>query len=283
LGVDEDAGFVGVEGLEWSLLWPQIQSHFEGAAVPEPVIAAIEWEGKGGYAVAFEMTLAPFVVKNPVFGSPGGGPCEREVPWRVGTRTKTATRTDLLLIVNYLNHEVRPWLNASNAPYVDNSNGPNRTYQIFVTNISSEPIAQCKAILKQIDRDGHPVWGGQDAALTFQPSERQDTTNKTLWAKRPQALDVLRFELQRREVFTEPDKMSAWDADYVIKRLVLATVNSEWIFQEKLEDIFSLQTDYLLTIDIGSAEHAPAYELKLKFRLAGKGSELVVHSQKELT
>jgi hypothetical protein len=264
-------------------LWPQIQSHFEGAAVPAPVLAAIEWGGKGGYAVAFETTLPPYVVKNPVFGSSGGGPCEREVPWRVGTLTKTATRSDLLLIVNYLNHKVRPWLKVSDAPHVDNSNGPNRTHQIFVTNVSSKPIRQCKAILKQIDRDERQVWGGQDAALTFQPAEQPDTTNKTLWAKRRQALDVLRFELQNREVFSEPDEMSAWDNDYVIKRLVLATVKGEWIFQEKLEDIFSKQTDYLLTIDIGSAEDAPAYEVKLKFRLAGKHSQLFVHTLKELT
>lgn len=283
LGVDQDAGFVGAEGLEWSALWPQIQGHFEGAAVPEPVIAAIEWEGKSGYALGFETTSPPYVVKNPIFGSTGGGPCEREVPWRVGTLTKTATRTDLLLIVNYLNDGARPWLKASGAPCVDNSNGPNRTYQIFVTNISSEPVRQCKAILKQIDRDDHLVWGGQDAALTFQPAERPDTTNKTLWPKRSQALDVLRFELQARKTFEEPDEKSEWDENYVIRRLAPATVNGEWIFQEKLEDIFSLRADYLLAIDIGSAEEGPAYEVKLKFRLAGKSSTLEVISQKELT
>jgi hypothetical protein len=77
--------------------------------------------------------------------------------------------------------------------------------------------------------------------------------------------------------------MLAWDNDYVIKRLAPATVKGEWIFQEKLEEIFSLQTAYLLTLDIGtSAEDAPAYEVKLKFRLAGKSSTLEVVSQKEL-
>jgi hypothetical protein len=153
-GVDETAStFVGVSGIEWSELWPQIASNFEGAATPKPIMTAIEWDGKPGFAVGFETDQPPYVVKSPAFGSSQGGPVGLEVPWRVGTQTKTATRTDLLLIVNYLNHGLRPWLKAS-APFVDNSNGPNRTYQISVTNISSKPLRQCQAILRQIDRDG---------------------------------------------------------------------------------------------------------------------------------
>jgi hypothetical protein len=283
LGVDRDAGFVGIETLEWSELWPQIQSHFENRVSPTPIVVGIEWEGRGGYAIAFDTSQPPYVVKNPVFGQANGGPCEREVPWRVGTLTQTATRTHLLLLTNYLNFGTDGWLKASAAPFIDNSNGPNRTYQIFVTNNSSKPVGQCKAVLRQIDRDGTKVWGGQDAALTFQPAERSDTVNKMLWTNRPQALDVLRFELAQREVFAEPEEISAWDQNYVVGRLTPATLNGEWIFQERLEDIFSLRTDYLLTIDIGSGERGPVYELKLKFRLAGKSSDLEVVSQRELT
>jgi hypothetical protein len=289
LGADEDAGFVGVEGLEWSALWPQVERHFEGAGVLDPVITGIEWQGKGGYAVAFETTSPPYVVKNPDYGKKAGESCAYEVPWRVGTATRTATRTHLLLLSNYLNRKWRQWLKVSDAPFVDNSNGPNRIYQVSVANVSPSHIRGCKAILHRIERGAETVWGGQDALLTFQPSDRSDATNKTIWRGRPQLLDVLAFQLEPiaptpfREEPTTPWPDASWDHRFSIARLVPATEGWRWIFEQRLEDIFSVKTDYFLTIDFGASdEDAPAYEVKLQFRLAGKNSELKVVSQIEL-
>ena len=39
------------------------------------------------------------MVKNPVFGSPNGGPVEREVPWREGASTRSATHADLVRLL----------------------------------------------------------------------------------------------------------------------------------------------------------------------------------------
>src|SRR2546421_10160897 len=64
LGVDEKLGLVGILGLEWAKLWPQVESWFNGN-LPRPVIVPFQENGKALTAVAFETTLPPYVVSNP--------------------------------------------------------------------------------------------------------------------------------------------------------------------------------------------------------------------------
>lgn len=97
-GVDEKSGFVGVPSFDWADLWPNVQSHFDANA-PRPVIVSIESECGSVVAVAFETTLPPYVIRNPAFGQSAAGPCEREVPWREGTRVRSAKHSDLLLLL----------------------------------------------------------------------------------------------------------------------------------------------------------------------------------------
>ncbi len=47
-------------------------------------------------AMLFETDRAPFVVKNPAYGTVGGDPVSLEVPWREGATTRSARRRDLL-------------------------------------------------------------------------------------------------------------------------------------------------------------------------------------------
>lgn len=91
LGVDEKRGLVGIPGLEWAKIWQQIESLFDGNP-PRPVIVQFQENGKPLTAVAFETALPPYVVKDP--------PHDRlEVPWREGTRTRSAKHSDLLLLL----------------------------------------------------------------------------------------------------------------------------------------------------------------------------------------
>jgi hypothetical protein len=92
LGVDEELGLVGIPGLEWAKLWPQIESCFDGKP-PRPVIVPFEENGKALAAVAFETTLPPYVVNN-------SGNDRLEVPWREGTRVRSAKHSDLLLLLS---------------------------------------------------------------------------------------------------------------------------------------------------------------------------------------
>jgi len=91
LGVDDKLGLVGIPGLEWAKLWPQIESCFNGNP-PRPVIVSFQENGKTLTAVAFETTLPPYVVSNPNHD-------RLEVPWREGTRVRSARHSDLLLLL----------------------------------------------------------------------------------------------------------------------------------------------------------------------------------------
>jgi len=53
-------------------------------------------------ALCFDTSRAPFVVKNPAFGKTEGGPVKWEVPWREGTKTRSASRNDLVLLLSPL-------------------------------------------------------------------------------------------------------------------------------------------------------------------------------------
>jgi hypothetical protein len=59
----------------------------------------ITFEGKSVVALCFDTSRFPHVVKNPDHGTLQGIP-ELEVPWREGTRTRSATRNELILMLS---------------------------------------------------------------------------------------------------------------------------------------------------------------------------------------
>src|SRR5262249_45083949 len=59
----------------------------------------IPWKGATVVALLFSTDRSPFVVKNPAFGTREGGPVALEVPWREGASTRSAGRSELLLLL----------------------------------------------------------------------------------------------------------------------------------------------------------------------------------------
>jgi hypothetical protein len=55
-------------------------------------------------ALYFETMRIPYVVRNPVAGQPGGGPVESEIPWRYGTRIRSARHEDVLSMLRPVQH-----------------------------------------------------------------------------------------------------------------------------------------------------------------------------------
>jgi len=100
VGVDEKAGrVVGAGGTDPASWWQKVASHFDGP-VPDLTQSLCVRHGEASaYVLEFETYRAPFVVKNPRFGKPEGGPVEREVPWRVGTSVRSATHEDLIRVL----------------------------------------------------------------------------------------------------------------------------------------------------------------------------------------
>lgn len=99
IGVDEKNGDIvqlpTIEPADW---WAAIEAEFDG---PTPSLSVINVQARNGPVVAlyFETDRAPFVVRNPAYGTSGGGSVSLEVPWREGTAARSASRADLLRIL----------------------------------------------------------------------------------------------------------------------------------------------------------------------------------------
>jgi hypothetical protein len=94
IGVDEDRGVTGAEPEDMANWWPQVESQFDGVA-PEMTHLSIPYDRAAFVAIYMDTDRAPYVVRNPNFGT-AGHPIALEVPWRDGTKTRTATRADLI-------------------------------------------------------------------------------------------------------------------------------------------------------------------------------------------
>lgn len=92
IGVDEKTGRlfnVKEDTADW---WSRVQSRFEGIP-PAMTDLALSTKGENLKALLFDTDRRPFVVKTSP-GTPG-----LEVPWRDGTRTRSATRNELVQLL----------------------------------------------------------------------------------------------------------------------------------------------------------------------------------------
>lgn len=98
IGADEKKGIVGCAPKDLAAWWPQIQSNF-GGVTPSLLDLVVSFEGETTVGLLFETNRPPYVVKNPSYGSSGGGPVSLEVPWREGTSVKSAGRNELIRLL----------------------------------------------------------------------------------------------------------------------------------------------------------------------------------------
>jgi hypothetical protein len=109
-GLDERRGVVGVSYAELANWWPQVAAHFDGEA-PAFADANVRAEGRALVALVFDTTAAPFVVRTTTSEGAGEGK-DRDVPWREGTRTRSARRHEMLgLLV--------PWIRVPEYEVID--------------------------------------------------------------------------------------------------------------------------------------------------------------------
>lgn len=97
-GIDEDSKICGVDKQEYSNWWNSVASHFDGIS-PTPYYICSVYEKVNVASVGFSTLRRPFVVKNPEYGKTKGVVAQREVPWREGTGTRSATRNDLIALM----------------------------------------------------------------------------------------------------------------------------------------------------------------------------------------
>jgi hypothetical protein len=94
IGLNERTGEAVPKSPDLADWLPQLQAHFDGIA-PAVTDLIVPVEGGAVIALLFQTDRAPYVVKNSV----NGGPVTLEVPWREGTRVRSATRADLIRIL----------------------------------------------------------------------------------------------------------------------------------------------------------------------------------------
>ena len=97
VGVDEKRGVVGVAYDELANWHSKVVSQFDGIA-PTMIDINVPYGNQTVVALLFETDRAPFVVKNPDFGNKGVS-ISHEVPWREGTKIRTANRSDLIRLL----------------------------------------------------------------------------------------------------------------------------------------------------------------------------------------
>lgn len=95
IGVDEDKGVIGATHEELANWFVSIQAEFDGVA-PSMIDLNIPINDRVVVALYFETERAPYVIKNPSFGTDNGGSISHETPWREGTSTRSARRSDLI-------------------------------------------------------------------------------------------------------------------------------------------------------------------------------------------
>jgi hypothetical protein len=95
IGLDEKAGAVRSAPLkELSSWWAQLERAFNGITPALLHVVSVRIGDETVVGLLFDTSRAPFVVTVPT-----GGPIDRDVPWREGNRTRSATREDLLRVL----------------------------------------------------------------------------------------------------------------------------------------------------------------------------------------
>lgn len=92
---DPSSRVAGAHDEDLASWWDQVASHLDG---PPPRLESrvLRVDGKGIVGLLMDTTTAPYVVKNP-----DSGP-DLEVPWREGTRVRSARREDLIRLLSPL-------------------------------------------------------------------------------------------------------------------------------------------------------------------------------------
>jgi hypothetical protein len=99
IGVDPKRGVTGADQTELANWWPKVSGYFDEFFPHLQMDLNIPSHDKTVVALLFETDRAPFAVRIPEHGSANGPAASLEVPWRDGTRTRSAKRSDLLRVL----------------------------------------------------------------------------------------------------------------------------------------------------------------------------------------
>ena len=215
VGVDEQRGAVGLTSFDLSIWLPSVLTYFDGIP-PSITDVVIPFGGVSLLALAFHSLRPPYVVRNPGFGSVQGVVAEREVPWREGTRTRSACRDELLSILIEVDRFPDVEILEAHCSLVGrNPNRPDETVSAYVgLDVYIMPRSSAPLVLPL-----HRCKG-----LATSPSDGEvrklEITSHSARESRPQAGDRFHLSMLRRQpqvvVKNEPDSPATVSAAEVV-------------------------------------------------------------------
>jgi hypothetical protein len=98
IGIDEEMGVVPIRPTEFADWYSRLEAQYDGVA-PEIQVLPVPTPAGQIIALLIETDRAPYVVKNPTYGSVAGERARFEVPWRYAHDTRSASRAELLQLL----------------------------------------------------------------------------------------------------------------------------------------------------------------------------------------
>jgi hypothetical protein len=169
---------VHVEQKELANWLPAVQSHFDERFCPKLLLnLPVPTDGEVVIALYFETDRAPYVVKNPSFNKPHGGPVQYEVPWREGNSTRSAVRVDLLRVL--LKAVKRPLVEVRRATMTFSSHSDGVEKWNFEVELYGVPKDNSPVVFPSHKWYGefHHVFTGQMVDLEIRPKVIPETAN----------------------------------------------------------------------------------------------------------
>ena len=254
VGADEENGVVGWDAPDFSEYLPKLWSYFSDGH-PACTEVAFQFDGFPCVALAFSTSRAPYLVRNPSCGSERGVVIEREIPWRDGTRIRTAKRDEVMRLL--LDHTLTPQIeffrgHVALSEFVDASRPP-ATGQALL-NLQIEFYAMPRDEMSVVF-PLHRI----SARLTDHGNEytSEDFRNFRFWseeAQRRHARELIQYARTGGPAFPVPppdDSVKYTGTEVILSRAAHVHMSVDVLFQERTWqewDQFQLE----MTVEIGA-------------------------------
>jgi len=211
VGLDQAQGVVGAHSVDLAQWWQQVQRQFDGA---EPVLTDVAMTpgGKSVLALHFTNDRAPYVVHSTMQGDD-----RLEVPWRDGTRTRSARRDELLRVlvpqVSVPEFEViTAW--AMVKEYSGGENPPRWDWTIklelyAIVDLDSQVVFPNRSVHATLSTNGEPTQELGNARLIPPTEMRGDSTFTPSYYSAPRSQIVTAHQGDEQAILTGPGPITA--------------------------------------------------------------------------
>jgi hypothetical protein len=241
VGVDQAEGVVGAESADLAHWWQQVQRQFEGAE-PHLTDVAMTPGGKSVLALHFTNERAPYVVHSTMQGDD-----RLEVPWRDGTRTRSARRDELLRIlvpqVSVPEFEIIT-ASAMVKEYSGGENPPRWDWTMklelyAIVDLDSHVVVPNRAVHATLSTNGEPTQEFGDARLIPPTEIRGEHVFQSSFYSAPRSEIVTAHQGDQQAILTGPGPITASAQTITVPDVWLLGDVNEVAARFEMEPMFS--------------------------------------------